>query len=111
MTLAAVDTFLAALAEPRPDSLATAFTNHLARLTVSQLPSDGQVVWRDIARLVKFDAEKPVPEKVIAAIRSWPAQRCADLVEHIRRLHAILEKRENERLEDEIRDSIRHHYL
>jgi hypothetical protein len=53
----------------------------------------------------------PIPERAIAAIRSWPAARLAELIAHIRKANDIVEKLENERLEDEIRDKIRRHYL
>ena len=96
---------------PTVEALAGAFQRHLATHRVGVLPASAQQHWREVARLLKCPADAPVPEKAVAAIHSWPAARIAELVGHVRALNAILETLENERLEDEIRDSIRRHYL
>ena len=88
-----------------------AFAACLAAIKPEALPPAAMPVWREIARLLKSPAGKPIPVKAIAAIRSWPAVRVAELVTHIRSLQMILEATENDRLEDEIRDKIRRHYL
>ncbi len=98
-------------AEDDATKLADAFGRHLSSIEVGKLPSEAQIPWREIARLLKCPADKPAPEKAVAAIRSWPKVRVAELIGHIQALHAVLEQAENNRLEDEIRDKIRHHYL
>ena len=93
------------------DAVVPAFAQHLAATTADALPAPAQTHWRDVARLLRSPADKPIPERAVAAIRSWPAARVAELLAHIRKLDEILEALENQRLEDEIRDSIRRHYL
>jgi hypothetical protein len=93
------------------ETIAAAFAEHLGQMTASALPASAQAHWRDVARLLKSPAEKPVPDKAIGAIRSWPAARLTELLALTAKTDAILERLENERLEDEIRDKIRRHYL
>jgi len=112
MTITALSQFLAAISEhDDPGSVASAFENHLTQLSTGTLPPLAHPHWFDAARLLKVPADKPVPDKAVAAIKSWPVARVAELRDHIRQIHAVLEKAENDRLEDEIRDSIRRHYL
>jgi hypothetical protein len=110
-TLAAFAQFLAETSRDESAVAAAAASKHLAHPTVDALPTLAQTHWRDAARLLKVPADKPVPEKAVASIKSWPAARVSELREHVRQIHAVLEKAENGRLEDEIRDSIRRHYL
>lgn len=93
------------------EAMAAAVGQHLGGVEVGALPPAAQVHWRDVARLLKSPADKPIPDRAIAAIRSWPAARVTELMTHIRKLDEILDALENQRLEDEIRDSIRRHYL
>ncbi|MEZ5817345.1 MAG: hypothetical protein R3D44_09705 [Hyphomicrobiaceae bacterium] len=111
--LAAVREFLVAVEanDAAGDAAANAFAVHLAGLDASVLPPAADATWRKIAHLVRAPAEKPFSEKATSAIRSWPKARVGDLVGLVRELNAILEKVENDRLEDEIRDDIRRHYL
>ena len=104
--------FLDAVAANRdPEPVAASFAQHLAPLTTATLPASAQGGWREVARLLKTQAEKPIPDKAVAAVKSWPGARIDDLIAQVEKLHEILERLENERLEDEIRDSIRRHYL
>lgn len=93
------------------ESIAAAFAEHLGEVNVATLPAAAQAHWREVARLLKSPADKPIPDKAISAIRSWPAARLDELLALVRQTDEVLEKLENERLEDEIRDSIRRHYL
>ena len=112
LSLSVVSQFLAAVAGNRdPAHVAASFAQHLAALTTQKLPASAQGQWREVARLLKAPAEKPIPERAVAAIKSWPGARIGELIAQIEKLHEILDKLENERLEDEIRDSIRRHYL
>jgi hypothetical protein len=106
--------FFAALPADRetdPDALAGALAETLAGVTVAAFPQPSDSHWRDAVRLLKASAEKPLPAASIEAVRSWPSARRAELVSHLRKADTVLEKLANERLEDEIRDSIRRHYL
>jgi len=113
LALEAVDRFLRAL----PDSdhsaghVATCFHEHISALSRADLPPSAQDAWNHVTRLLRTPADKPIPDKAVLAIRSWPQSRANDLTTHIRHLRAALEKVENDRLEDEIRDKIRRHYL
>ncbi|MDX2157924.1 MAG: hypothetical protein SFW09_15605 [Hyphomicrobiaceae bacterium] len=112
MSTTAVGEFLAAVAERQDaEAVASAFAAHLAQLTSANLPPLAQSAWRSIARLLKAPAERPIPERAILAVRSWPAARLDELLAHAREIQVVLEKLDNERLEDEIRDEIRRHYL
>lgn len=113
IALEAVDRFLTEIAngDSGGEQAATCFAKHLSHLSSGGLPAAAQDTWRQVSRVLRTPADKPIPEKVTLAMRSWPQSRVAELISHIRDLHAILEKVENDRLEDEIRDSIRHHYL
>jgi hypothetical protein len=112
MTGTTLDRFAAMVAAPTDaDTVAAAFAEHLASVTTDTLPSAARSQWGQLTRLLKSQTGNPVPGRAIAAIKSWPAARVDALLEHIRAIHAILEKTENDRLEDEIRDKIRHAYL
>jgi len=110
--LEAVDHFLAEVAASgSSETVAASFNTHLSRLSEGNLPAAARDAWRRIAHLLRTPADRVVPDSSSRAMRSWPHARAAELVERIRELHAVLAKVENDRLEDEIRDSIRHHYL
>lgn len=105
-------TFLLQLSDPpSPNQIADALSRHFAAVTHHALPAAAQPVWREITLLLKADAMKPLPPRVIAATASWPKDRVAKLIDAVRRLAAILEQIENDRLDDEVRDSMRRHYL
>ena len=108
----AIAQFLTALGdELGAETVAAAFALHLAPITVNALPAQVQPHWRDVARLLKSPADRPISEKAIAAVRSWPTARVGELVAVLQAADGILEALENERQEDEIRDKIRRHYL
>jgi hypothetical protein len=111
--LAAVTRFLAEVAGHDGDGgrAATAFGAHLRDLTAGRLPAGARESWRGIAHLLRAPAERQITDRIILAVRSWPQTRVAELTGLVHALHAILERSENDRLEDEIRDSIRRHYL
>jgi len=87
------------------------FAAHLGHLSIAGLPDPAHEPWRRIAHLLRAPADRSVPERLILATRSWPQMRVDELIDLVRELGAVLETTENDRLEDEIRDSIRHHYL
>ena len=98
-------------ADRAPEVVAGAVAHHLGRFRSTALPTEAQAAWHAIARLLKCNADHAIPERAIASIKSWPADRIANLIEHLTHIHTILEKHENDRLEDDIRDKIRRHYL
>lgn len=104
--------FLAQLGDtPSADQVADALAHHFGATVIDRLAPSAQPAWRDIAALLKADATKPLTPRVITATASWPKDRVAKLIEAVRRLAAILEQIENDRLDDEVRDSMRRHYL
>lgn len=112
MSLVATRAFSEATKSERDaERVAASFAQHLAPLSTGTLPAPAHGSWREVARLLKAPAEKPIPDKAVGAIKSWPGARIGELIAQVEALHEILEKLENERLEDEIRDSIRRHYL
>ena len=96
---------------PSADLVAEALARHFGAIGLDHLPAAAQPVWREIALMLKADAAKPPPPRVIAATASWPKDRSAKLIDAIRRLAAILDQIENDRLDDAVRDSMRRHYL
>ncbi len=93
------------------DCIASAAASSLTGITTSSLPPEGHPLWRDLARRLKAPADRPLPERAVEAMRSWPNARGAEIIDLVRRLHAVLQQRENEHWEDEIRDKLRHNYL
>lgn len=93
------------------ERVASAFAEKLSGISADRLPPAAQDPWRKIARLLRAPADRAVPDRSTHAMRSWPHARVTELIDLVRELHAVLEKIENDRLEDEIRDKIRHHYL
>jgi hypothetical protein len=110
IALDAVARFLAD-AESNGDVVASALSTHLANLTTENLPPAAHDAWRKIAQLLRAPADRPISDNAALAVRSWPQKRIADLIGLLRDLQAILATVENHRIEDEIRDSIRRHYL
>jgi hypothetical protein len=107
-----VKDFLATVGtSPSPDQVAEGLRQHLSEMRIDQLPDAAHIAWREFAQCFKADAAKALPARAIASVASWPRDRIARLIEAARRLDEILDRIENERLEDEVRDSIRHHYL
>lgn len=96
---------------PSADRLSAGITQFLSSTTAAGLPEALQPLWREIAAMLKADPRKPLPQRALDAISSWPAERVDRLVAKFRQLRGVLERLENERLEDEIRDKIRRHYL
>ena len=111
MTLASFEQFRTEAGAAPSAEAAAAATRLIAHVTIDALPAPAQGHWRDATRLMKVPADKPISEKAVESIRSWPAARVAELRGHVEKIHAVLEKAENDRLEDEIRDNIRRHYL
>ena len=104
--------FLAQLGDaPSADLIAEALSHHFSAIVFGELPLSAQSVGREIAQMLKADATKPLPPRVLAATASWPKDRNAKLIDAIRRLAAILDQIENDRLDDAVRDSMRRHYL
>ncbi len=96
--------------EPSVEAVRAAVVE-MSALRDALLPAEVQADWRELARLFKSDPSSPVAGRSLAAMASWPRDRLSRLAEIVRRIHLTLEKLENERMEDEIRDNIRRHYL
>jgi len=103
--------FLAQVDNANGEQMSTTFATFLNGFSTRTMPDTAHDAWRQIARLLRSPADTAIPEKAILSMRSWPQSRIAELIDFIRDLHAVLEKIENDRLDDEIRDSIRRHYL
>ncbi|MGE0699898.1 MAG: hypothetical protein AB7O57_12455 [Hyphomicrobiaceae bacterium] len=78
------------------DALASAIAGHLDGLRAAELPAAAQLVWIErVARPLKADPAKPLPARAIAAIRSSPSGRIAQLaaalaeIEHLVRAEEI----------------------
>lgn len=79
------------------EAVAAAMQRHLAKITVKSLPEAAQLIWRErVARPLKASAEKPLTERAISGMRSWPSQRAAELQAALAEIEAILEAHENE---------------
>jgi hypothetical protein len=97
---------------PDPDATAASFARHLADVTAARLPAGAQSHWeRIVVRLLKSTMSKPPGDRAIAAIRSWPSSRIAELIGEVAAIHEHLQQRANDRMEDEFRTQIAHSYL
>lgn len=93
------------------DSIAAAVAAHLATITVAQLPLPAQLIWRErVVRSLKADADKPLPQRAMASIRSWPSARVSELQAALAELQAILITAENDALHEVIYAEISRHY-
>jgi hypothetical protein len=80
-----------------PDALSAAIATHLGDVSLEVLPPAAHFVWQErVARPLKADAEKPLTERAINGIRSWPSARASDLYEALRELDKIIEDAVNE---------------
>ncbi len=93
------------------EAIAVALAAHLAPLTVAALPEAAKPVWREkVARRLKAAPDKPISEQTIAAIRSWPLARCAELAASLTELEAILANAETDAHNETIYAVISHEY-
>lgn len=94
--------FAAAIADvtsqgAHPDIVSRAFATHLAAVTAAGLPPAASTIWRDrIARPLKADGSKALPQRALKGIASWPGARIAGLAEALNEIEAILLDAENE---------------
>jgi hypothetical protein len=107
--------FAAAMADlgdaPSAEALSAVLKERLATVTEGALPPTAKTQWREFARLLKADATKLLQARASSAISSWPRDRVLQAATILNEINTVLQKLENDRLEDEIRDSIRRHYL
>lgn len=83
--------------EHRADAVASAVARHLAATVAADLPPAAQLIWQArIARPLKSDPAKPLPERAIASLRSWPSARIGDLVAALAEIEGLLIEAENE---------------
>ena len=111
--LEAVSRFLAEVGDGECSAAraATSFATSLASLSTAAMPAAVQDIWRKIALMLRSAPERPIPEAAVLQMRAWPSARTSTLISLVRELNARLEAIENDRLEDQIRDDIRRHYL
>lgn len=85
------------------DTLSAAVVDTVASTTTATLPPQAQFIWSDrIARPLKSDPAKPLPERAVNALRSWPASRVTDFAAALVEVEAILIEVENEALHEAI---------
>ena len=93
------------------DAIAAAIVAHLATITAARLPLAAQLIWREkVARPLKADAAKPLPQRSVAAIRSWPSARIRDLRAALGDIESLLVDAENDALHEAIYADISRHY-
>jgi hypothetical protein len=86
-----------------PDAAARAIGTHLGSVSNRVLPPAAQTIWSDrVARPLKTDAAKVLPQRAVAAIRALPARRIAELATALSEITAILVETENEALHEVI---------
>lgn len=79
------------------DAGADALAKHLATTKSSDLPLAAQTIWAaKVVRPLKADASKPLPARAIAALRSWPSARVAELQTALAEIEKLLTDAENE---------------
>ncbi len=79
------------------DAAAKALAQHLGQISTRNLPPPAQVLWADrVARPLKVDPAKPLPQRALTGMRSWPAARMTELLEALTEIDEVLEEAENE---------------
>lgn len=79
------------------DAVAAAIARHLGPTTSADLPPPARPIWQDrVAHPLKADPAKPLPERAIGSIRSWPSARARDLHTALTEIEAMLVEAENE---------------
>jgi hypothetical protein len=92
-------------------AIAAAVAAYLAQLTAAGLPDAVKPFWREqVARRLKADPDKPIPERVIAALRSWPLARGAGLIAALTELEALMADAETDAHNETIYAVISHEY-
>ena len=79
------------------DAAVKAITSDLRKITTGHLPPAARVIWAErIARPMRAEPTKPIPQRVLAGMRSWPSARMAKLIEALAAIQAILKETEEE---------------
>jgi hypothetical protein len=85
------------------EALAAALATHLGSVRARDLPQAARHLWHErIARALKADPLQPLSPRAIAAIRSWPSARLAELRTALADIEAILVEAENDALNEAI---------
>lgn len=79
------------------DAVAAAVASHLGATTIADLPPLARPVWIErVARALKSEPAKPLAQRSIAGIRSWPSQRVVNLHAALAEIQAIIVEALNE---------------
>ncbi len=79
------------------DAVADAIAKFLAQTTSADLPPPARPIWQDrVTHPLRADPAKPLPERAVASIRSWPSARARELHAALVEVEAILVEAENE---------------
>lgn len=82
---------------PCADTVSAAVAAHLTTTTTTELPPAARPIWQErVARPLKADPARPLPERAVAAIRSWPAARAGDLHNALIEIEALIAEAEND---------------
>lgn len=93
------------------EAIAAAAATHLSDIDPSGLPLAAQTIWTDkIARPLRADPAKPLPEPAVAGLRSWPAARLQQLVRALEELERIVTDTEIDARNEIIRATISREY-
>ena len=96
-----------------PCDVALAFANHLVTIDPAKLPKAAQPQWhRLVTRLLKVaSGQRPLPQRAIAGIASWPSARVAELLALVTAIEAEIARAANDRLIDETNERVSRAYL
>lgn len=79
------------------DAMSAAIAVHLASTVTADLPPSARPLWQErIVRALKADVEKPLPQRAIASVRSWPASRVGELYGVLAEIEALVDEALNE---------------
>lgn len=82
---------------PDADVVAAAIARHLDKLKPGELPPTANALWHErIARPLKSDPARPLTQRAVASIRSWPSVRIMELVAAFLELERLLTEAEND---------------
>ncbi|MEZ5817344.1 MAG: hypothetical protein R3D44_09700 [Hyphomicrobiaceae bacterium] len=93
------------------DAMASALSRHITGLKPNELPTAARTIWADrVARPLKASAHKPLSQRSIAMVRSWPSARVEQLAAALAAIAEAVEEAEIDARNEIVRAAISREY-
>lgn len=93
------------------DAVVTAVMENLASLEPGELPLAAQTIWTDrVARPLRADPTKPLSERDVGGLRSWPSARLGQFLAALAEIEVIVRDEEIDARNEIIRATISREY-